>query len=149
MAGVDAALERAQRSISVAEHLLTQTYPVVRDPRLLPAVLHHVYASVAASLEAGVLVALERKTLVRMPRSFEGRVRAFTREFSVEKPVLRFLRELQETVREHERSPVEFARRGSFVMCDESYRLRTLREETMKQYCRHARTIQRIIGEQR
>ncbi|RME31930.1 hypothetical protein D6789_01135 [Candidatus Woesearchaeota archaeon] len=147
MESVDAARERARRKIGVADHILTQTYPLVRDPKLLLAVLQNIFDSVDANVEAALRSLLEKKKVLHIPELFESRLQVLAQQCPLEKSLLRFARELQETMHEHKQSPVEFARKEMFVICDSSYGVRTLRPEQLKRYVQHARAFHTVIGE--
>ncbi len=112
------ALEAARKRLAAADHILTQSYPLIKDPKLLIAVL----TNLSRAVEGAVEVSKERAR--RLPTEF-----------------LRLAGELQETMHEHEQSPVEFARKGAFVICDESYRIRTLNEEQLRRQLRQAKAL--------
>lgn len=146
--GSVAAQERAWRKLSIAEHILTQTYPLVHDPKLLLAVLQNIFESVAANTEAALHAAYERKEVETIPERFEHRLHLVAQRFRLAPELLRFVRELEETMHEHKKSPVEFARKNSFVICDDDYRLHTVKPEQLRSYIQHARTWHTQIGEQ-
>jgi hypothetical protein len=137
-----AAGEAARRKLSVADHLLTQTYPLVKDPKLLLAVLQNLIEAV----DAGVISALGRevseKRLVVVPDDAEARLAAFRQaadRYGLQPEFFRFAEELRETLRDHQQSPVEFVRKEQLVICDDKYHLRTLSEEQLKQEILRAR----------
>ncbi len=145
-----AAWEAARQKARVADHILTQTYPLLKDPKLLVAVLQNLVEAVDKGLHA--LLAYEH-AMKRFPppgETFESRLTAFRHHlaprYGVPRELLRFISELQETVKEHRESPVEFVRKSKFVICDNNYRLRTLTEQGMKEYVRKTKEFLELMG---
>lgn len=135
--------DEAGRRVKVADHMLTMTYPLVKDPKLLIAVLDNVYKSMDASMAAALVQALEQKKVPYVPEDFEGRFRAYKQYLANKNKtpveVLRALHEIKETIQEHATSPISFRRQEKFVICTEGYKIRTLSEETLKKYVRLAK----------
>src|SRR3989338_261446 len=42
--------ERARRNIQLADHMLTQTYPLVKDPKLLLAVIENIFLALTNAM---------------------------------------------------------------------------------------------------
>lgn len=140
-----AAKELARRKVRVADHILTQTYPLVQDPKLLVAVLQNLYDAVDEGIKALLLYELSLKRIPPFADSFDGRLSAFQRyiapKYGVPSEFPRFVSELRETVREHRQSPVEFVRNKQLVICNESYRIRTLNAEQLKKHLQRAKAF--------
>ncbi len=139
------ALGEARRRLAAADHILTQSYPLIKDPKLLVAVLTSLSRAVEATVEAYLAHEVSRRQLAAVPESPEARLALCRRRLPAE--FLRLAGELQETMREHEQSPVEFARKEAFVICDESYRIRTLNESELRRKLRQAKTFLSFIEE--
>jgi hypothetical protein len=137
---VVAARDVARRKLGVADHIVTHTYPLVKDPKLLIAALQNVHDAVDAGLQA--MLQATPKKLPPIPDRFEARLTAFQLHLvpSVRPPAgfFRFVGELEETLREHRSSPVEFVRRSALIICDKGYRVRMLTAEQMRRYVAHA-----------
>ncbi|MBR9693204.1 hypothetical protein GOV07_04745 [Candidatus Woesearchaeota archaeon] len=133
-----AASDVARKKTRVADHILTQTYPLVKDPKLLIAVLQNLYDAVGMGIEALLEYEASRDRLPTLPETFDARLVLFRQHlvprYDMPAEFLRFVGELRETINEHRKSPVEFIRRGEFVICDEGYRIRTLNTEQLKRY---------------
>ncbi len=146
-----AVAETARKKAGVADHILTQTYPMVKDPKLLVAVLQNAFESVEAGIDALLLLERERKRIPPVAGDFTARFAGFTRHvaplYELPDGFLRFVAELLETVREHKRSPVEFVRKQQYVICDDTYRLRTLNEEQLKKYVQRAKAFAALVEE--
>lgn len=134
----------ARKRLGVADHILTQTYPLLQDPKLLLAVLQNIYGAVSAGIDA--LLEHEADRVPQpLPQTFEARLALFHQHlaphYAIPRGFLRFVGELRETIKEHEESPVEFARKESFVICDEGYRVKTLTVEQLTKYLERAKAF--------
>lgn len=151
MESIAAARERARRKVGVADHILTQTYPLVKDSKLLLAVLQNVYEAVDAGILAILMHEHEKRRVPTMGETFEGRLALFQRHIMPKQPMpkefLRFVGEVRETIHDHKQSPMEFTRKNQFVICSDSYRLRTLSESRLKQYVQQTRIFVRTVDE--
>ena len=150
MEAPSALLEEAAHRLSVADHMLTMTYPLVKDPKLLLAVLENLHRSSDAALGAFALEEREHKRIPFVPLStFEDRHAAVSR-YLAEKPgiphdLLRALQEMKELLAEHKTSPVEFTRNDQYVMCDEKYRVKTLGLDDLKGYLKRTKGLVSLV----
>lgn len=149
MEDVLAAREYARQKAAVADHILTQTYPLVKDAKLLLAVLQNVSDSFDASLLAALSHEHSLKRAPPPPETFEARVATFSQHvaprYEVPSILLRALAEVRESLKEHKESAVEFSRKEQFVICNESYRLRTLNESQLRSYVAQAKELIKLI----
>lgn len=136
-------LDEARRRVKVADHMLTMTYPLVKDPKLLLAVLENVHRSMDTTMAAALAHARDQKKIPLYSDTLEGRYAAYRQHFAQKTPAeaMRAIGEIKETIKEHEQSPVEFRRQEKFVICSESYKVRTLTQDTLKKYIRIARSF--------
>ncbi len=132
------AREKARRSLKIADHMLFMTYPLVKDNKLLLAVLENIFLSLTSSL--GALLYYER-TFKRVPPfhdNFESKANLFREKcmdkYKFSKEYLLLMREIKEILAEHRKSPFEFQKENSVVICSDSYHLRTLSVEQIKKY---------------
>ena len=128
--------DKARQKIRTADHMLTVTYPLVKDPKLLLAVLENV----SEGLELGITSVLEHERLFKRVPPFGNN---FTIKFGLFKQKimhkhnldpqnLRTIIEVREIIHNHKRSMVEFIRKDKFVMSDDNYNLKTLDNAKIK-----------------
>ncbi len=146
-----AARDAARKKAGVADHILTQTYPLVQDPKLLIAVLQNTFEAVEAGIGALLLYEQSVRRLPTVPDGLEPRLSLFrqhvAQRYRIPPAFLRFVGELQEIMREHRQSPVEFVRNNQFVICNESYRIRTLNAEMLKRHVQRAKAFVSFVEE--
>lgn len=127
---------KAVKHLQVADHILTQTYLLVKDPKLLVVVVDNLHKATSKAMEA--ILGLERhdKKIPPFHDSFADRLRVFRarnmRRYGFNKGYLDLLQELYELVKEHQAAPVEFARKDKYVMADEDFELSQLTPDGLR-----------------
>ena len=128
----------AKKKIHIADHMLTMTYPMVKDPKLLLAVIENVFLGLTNSM--GALLHYER-TYKRVPPfqdTFVSKFNVFQQKcvpmYNISKDYLTTMQETKEIILQHKKSPVEFTRRDAFVICSDDYQMKTISLEKMRGY---------------
>ncbi len=131
-----AALSDAQQRLGIANHLLTRTYPMVNDSRILLAVAKELHA---ASL-SGMTALLEHdKATKRIPvlvNNIQSRLELLDESLDAhgfDKSFHKTISTLHNIVTLHEKAPVEFTKPDRFVICDKDYQLTTVTVDSLKQ----------------
>ncbi len=117
--------DKAVKNLKIADHILTQTYPSLKDPKLLLAVVENLFLAINNAL-----------TALLHHEEYHGRVPHFRDEFDsklnlfklkvatqhhITSDVVSFIHDLKAKVSAHKKSPVEFARKNQFVICSDTY----------------------------
>jgi len=128
-------LAQAEQRIGVANHLLTRTYPMVKDSRILLAVAKELHT--AASNTATALLEFEKSqkripVLVNDPASRVELLQDALAFHKMGKEYKDAVKELHHIIVEHEKSPIEFAQPDRFVICDKEYQLTTVTHDNLK-----------------
>lgn len=133
----------ALQKLKVADHMLTMTYPLVEDPKILLAVLENIQASMDHAIHDKLLKARQDKKIPRYSETEQGRYAAFREHLAqnYSKKTIRHIKEVYETLQEHKKSPVEFRRKEKFVICDDNYDTKTLSEATLREYIETAKEL--------
>jgi hypothetical protein len=132
------ARNKALEKIKLADHMLTQTYPLVKDPKLLVAVIENIFLALTNGIAS--ILHYER-TFKRVPPfmdNFENKFAVFKQNcverHSLGRETVDLISEIKEAVIAHRKSPVEFARKDNFVICQDDYKLKTISVEKIKNY---------------
>ncbi|MBT7903353.1 hypothetical protein HN587_05810 [Candidatus Woesearchaeota archaeon] len=142
-------LSAAQKKIQVADHMLTQTYPMVKDPKLLLAVLENIFVSTSYSLDALLFFMRDQKEIPQFQESFDSKYNSFKlhlakkHNFSTEE--INLILDLKKFVKFHKDSPVEFSRNNKFVICSDKYEMKEISLSEMKQYIKKANAFLKKI----
>jgi hypothetical protein len=130
--------EISQKKIKLADHMLTMTYPVVKDPKLLVSVMENIFLALTNAI--GSLLHYER-TFKKVPQfedTFISKFRVFkencAKKYKIEESNISLIQEIKDIVLQHKKSPIEFTRKDSFVICSDDYIMQTITLEKMKTY---------------
>ena len=138
-------LEHARRFIQTAEHLLTETFPLVRDPRMLLSVLQNVYGSYKSMMLFYLNRDLEQGKIPPFDQDPENMIRLFKarneRRYSINPDYVKNLEEIYAILKEHRKSPMEFSRHEMLVISDESYNMKTVTTQRLRDYINKAKTF--------
>ncbi|MEK6875941.1 MAG: hypothetical protein AABX63_00900 [Nanoarchaeota archaeon] len=142
--------DSAGKKIQIADYMLTMTYPLVRDPKLLLSVVENLFLAYSYSISS--LLHYERlfKRIPPFPDDFSSKIDLFADrcmgKYGIDSENLRIVKDLKEIIVAHKKSPVEFPRKDSFVICDEGYRLRTISPSIIKGYVEKAKLFIRKMS---
>ncbi|MBR9677569.1 hypothetical protein GOV04_05500 [Candidatus Woesearchaeota archaeon] len=129
---------QAQRYLYLADHMLTQTYPLVRDNKLLLPVLKNIFLGMQSAMDSVLTYERLYKRIPAYPDNFESKIRLFREKIVTRKnldvEMVKLMRELHEIIQMHKKSPVEFQRKDAFVICSSDYRMKTFTANDLKKY---------------
>ncbi|MBR9690282.1 hypothetical protein GOV08_01220 [Candidatus Woesearchaeota archaeon] len=139
------AREESKKYVKIADHMLTITYPLVNDPKLLLAIMENLFLSMSKAM--GALLYYERmfKKIPPFHDTFESKFNLFkhkvARMHNINPVIVNMIEDIKNAIVEHKNSPVEFVRKDVFVICSENYRMRTLTVKEMKDYVSKAKVF--------
>lgn len=128
----------SRKKIGIADHMLTQTYPLIQDPKLLLAVLENVFLALANSM--GAILHYERlfKRIPPFQDNFDSKYNMFRAKivdkYGIERKYVEVINEVKDMIVQHRKSPVEFTRKDKLVICNGDYKMKTISVDNIKQY---------------
>lgn len=128
------AFERARILLRNADHMLVMTFPLVKDPKLLMAVAENLFQ---ANMEATRAVLLHERTQGLPPFHDSTDMIIHTFQTSCSKKhglTAELLTELKDLSSARKSAPMEFARKGMYVIAAQDYTMKTLSERQMKEF---------------
>jgi len=137
------ALEKAKKSIHIADHMMSVTYKLVNDPKLMLPVLERVLS--ALTLAMATVLHYERlyKRIPPFQDNFESMFNTFkarcTRRYNINIEYITLITDVNSILTQHKQSPVEFRKDDKFVICSEDYRLKVISIDTIKKYIEKAK----------
>jgi hypothetical protein len=133
-----AARDKANAKIKIADHMLTQTYPLVMDPKLLLAVIDNLFLALVNGMNSILYYDREFKRVPPFVENFENKFRLFREKCAarhrIDKEYIKLMQDVKDIIVAHSKSPIEFARKDSFVICSDKYRMKTIYLERIKKY---------------
>ena len=133
----------ARLRLKNADHLITMTYPLVKDNKLLIAAVENLAEALKLSLTSVLTYERNLKRIPPFHDELESKLNIFSQKlaprYNIDKSYIKLIHELTGLVNAHRESPVEFVRKDIFVMASESYELRALTPQGVKEYVERAK----------
>jgi len=137
--------DKARQNIRVADHMLTMTFPLVKDPKLLLAVLENIYGALENAITCVLAYEYLFKRIPSYGGTFDNKFTTFKQQvvprYALAPESVRFISIIQELYKEHKESSVEFTRKEAYVMSKEDYKLKTLTEKDLKAHMQTTKTL--------
>ncbi|MFC1691355.1 hypothetical protein ACFL0W_04190 [Nanoarchaeota archaeon] len=128
-------LHKAQKELRVGDHLLTQSFPVLKDTKILLGVLHNLCNAVNSGMDALLMYERIFKRIPPYQETFHYKLEIFkeiAQKNSFDKNYVKIIQDLNNLLKYHKDSPMEFARKKHFVICDEEYSMEKLTQNKLK-----------------
>ncbi|MGM5484926.1 MAG: hypothetical protein ACQEP1_03580 [Nanobdellota archaeon] len=126
-------MNKAKRYLHTADHILTQTYPMVNDPRLLLSAIDNVRSAMIEAVSGLLERKREKKEIPPYHDQEQSKVNMFklriVDDYGIDDSLLD---EVIDLINKHKESPVEFPREDKFVICDEDYNNEALTPDYVK-----------------
>ena len=123
-------LQKAQLKFDIAFHLLTVSFPVIKDPKLLMVIIDNIFSSLEYSMDTVLKYERELRLVPVYGDSFKAKFNLFrlkcVKRNNVPHSVVDTMMDLNKLIDLHRKSPMEFPRGGNYVICSEDYHLRTV-----------------------
>ncbi|SRR3989338_6574979 len=144
----------SKRSIKHADHILTQTYPMLRDVKLFLPVLENVFLGMSYAMTALLHYEAYYKRIEFFKDDFMTKLHLFNQEclpkYDIRREYILLMQKVRELLIAHKKSPVEFTRKDVFVICTEGYNMKTISAEITGRYLGLAKSfisdIESIVG---
>jgi len=128
----------ARQRLKNADHLITMTYPMVKDNKLLIAAIENLYQAIELSISSVLNYERLFKRITPFHEEFQSKFNVFSQNvaprYNIDRSYIKLIQDMSDLVRAHKQSPVEFARKDKFVIASESYELRQLTPQSVKDY---------------
>ena len=125
----------AQHHYQTADHLLSVTYPLVKESKLLVAIVESLNLCIENIMDA--LIAFHHHN-TKTPQSPENQWGYFqskiTPYYHISSEYISLIITLREITKQHRHSTVEFSREGKRILCSQDYKLHILTPKEVKEY---------------
>ena len=138
MSVYDKYLREASRTFKIADHMVSVTYPLVKDTKLLLAVLENLNLTLKNSIAALVYYDRHYKRLPPFQDSFESQFNVFraksVERYKIDKSYITLIQNIESLIKDHKASPMEFIRKDKFVIFSDNYNIKTFSLENIREY---------------
>lgn len=130
-------IKKAIKKLRTADHLLYVTMPVVNDNKLLLTILENLNLSVIDGMNS--ILEYERlyKRIGPLNESFGPRFNVFkqiSKRLNFSSEELTLIMSLKTLLEERKESPLEFSRKDKVVICSDSYKMKTVSLNEIKDF---------------
>ncbi|MBW2980222.1 hypothetical protein KY360_02285 [Candidatus Woesearchaeota archaeon] len=137
--------EEAIKKLKTADHILTQTYPLVRDSKLLLAVMDNIFLSLTNAMSSLLYYERLSKSIPPFHDNFDSKFNMFASKLvgkhKIKKEHVELLQEVKDIILEHRKSPVEFTRKDCFVICSDDYDMKSISIDKISRYLSEAKSF--------
>lgn len=135
---IERLLKEANNSVRVADHMIYTTYPMIKDLRILIKVMENLNFSLEKSIEALLYYERLYKRIKTYPDDFISRFDTFklrvAERYGINKESLLLVFDIHNFVETRKKSPIEFARRDKFIVCNHEYCIQSIDYKTTKSF---------------
>ena len=135
--------DKAKKNIQIADHMLGVTYPLVKDTKLLVAIMENIFLAYTNAMAA---ILYHERLFKRIPPfqdNFDSKFNMFrercVEKFAFDKSEVADMKDIKELLVQHKKSPMEFIRKDRFVICSDNYRMKTLSLADIQSYISKAK----------
>ncbi len=138
MERVYALLERANTSLKTADHLAYVTYPLLKDTKLVVAILENINTTLTLSIEAVIEYERLFKRIVATPPDFQSKLELFKTtcapRYNIGREHISLITDVNSVMEARKKGLIEFIRQGKLVVCGTDFRTKTVDHEKVKEY---------------
>jgi|SRR3989344_965330 len=129
-------LKKAKEQLSIADHLLYMTYPIIRENKLLASIAEDVYNSALYAIDALLMHERLYKRISIYPDTFSVKLdilRKISARYNIDKDAILMVQDLKIFLDERKNSKVEFSKNDRYVLFNQKKELKSLGIEKLKQ----------------
>ena len=137
--------ERAKQNIKVADHMITMSYPMFKDPKILVSAIKNLLKAADNAISSILEYEKLFKRVTVYHDSLDVKINLFKQKvvpmYGLSKNHEKLLKTLVDLSKAHEESSVEFPRSDKFVMCSDTYEMRTISINDLKELIKGAKLL--------
>lgn len=135
--------QKAREKLKIADHMLTMTYPLVKDSKILLTVVENLFMALTNSMSSVLYYERAFKRIPPFQNTFDSKFNSFRARvvprYKIDKQYVTLINEIKDIIVMHKKSPVEFTRKDVFVIASDSYNLKKISEANIKEYIASAK----------
>ncbi|MBR9691245.1 hypothetical protein GOV06_00500 [Candidatus Woesearchaeota archaeon] len=143
------ARDKAKKNIKIADHMLSVTFPLIKDTKLLLAIIENIFLSYTNSIAAILYYERLFKRIPPFHDTFESKLNVFRGRcvvrHNIDKSYVMEVQDIRDIIIEHRKSPVEFKRGDRFVICSENYRIKSISVRDIRKYIDKAKVFIEVM----
>jgi|TARA_B100001971_G_scaffold125147_1_gene115240 hypothetical protein len=142
--------DEANKKLQLADHILTMTYPLVKNPHLLLSSIENLFLAFSYGMGSVLYYDLLFKRISPFPDNFTSKFEVFrdkcTKRYNINEEYIKIMKDLRDIIIAHKKSPMEFSRNERFIICNGDYRTRAISHNEVKSYVEKAKLFIKNIS---
>ena len=138
-------LLKAKKNIHFADHMISVTYKLINDPRLLLSAIKNIFNSLQYAVDS--LLYYERlfKRIPAYPDNFGSKFLIMKdnciHRLNLNQSYLYLIKDIHTLLVDHKNSPIEFKRKDRFIICSSNYRTKSISLNEIKEYLSRSKSF--------
>lgn len=146
---VQASWKKAVKHYDAAEYFLNVTFPSLKDPILFIGIITNIFSSLEAAMDSVLLHGQNQGMVPKGATTFLEKLRIFrsrsVQQHDIPHEYLHLMTDIKNVLDVHKRSPIEFRRKGTFVICAKEYEVQSLTITDMRSYLFKAQEFLKLV----
>ena len=131
-------LVEARDKLNTADHLTYVTYPQIKEVKMLYAIMEDLNKVSNNVVKAIIQYERMYKRIPLVPNDFRSQFEVFrskcANRYGFDTRIVEMVEDLNRIVELKRRSPMEFVRNDKFVLCTETYKMKVINLQKVKDY---------------
>ncbi len=144
--------KKAISSFRTADHLTYVTFPLINDTKLILTILENINLALINIMNSALEYERYYKRIMPLPDNFNSRYTTFEdkliNKYNIVKKEAQLIRQINNIIESHKDSPIEFSRKDKFVICNNTYKMKTITIPEIKEFLTQTRQIIQKITNQ-
>lgn len=140
-------LKTARKHVGIADHMLTQTYPLIKDPKLFLVVIENTMQAFTHAMTAILEYERYHKRIPPFQDTFDSKLNMLrlrvAKKASIDLELIATMVDIHALQKKRKESHTEFGKKGAFILCSDDY---TLKKITPEMLTDHIRKAKKFIG---
>ena len=133
----------AKKKITIADHMLSVTYPLLNETKILVSVMENVFLAYTNAMGSLLYYEGMFKRIPPFEDNFESKFNMLKQrcvdKHNMDKKYLLDMQDMKNLLLEHKKSPVEFVRKDRFVICSDKFNMKSISVSDMQRYIKRAK----------
>lgn len=145
MATIQECMALANQKVNTADHLTFVTFPTVQESKILLGVIENLYTGMLAAVDAILLYERQFKRIGPYANDVSVKLDVFKTKcadrYNFDRLVVVLIVDMGRMLEAHKKSPMEVAKKDRLVIFSDSYQIRTVSIETIKNHVHVAKAF--------
>ena len=140
--------QESLKNYQVADHILTVTYPLIKDIKLLLGVTDNMFLALNNAMSSVLHHERLFKLVPIFEDTFESKFNVFRYKcvprYKINQEYIDLIQELQEIIYLHKKSLMAFRRKDRFIICTKNYQMKGITTNQLKIHLRKTKEFLKI-----